>query len=461
MSRLDQFYRRLLLTKFFVKGWGNPENLKRIFEFRKVISCRDTCRHLVSPDHPVYIDYEEKYRDYKLIGGHFLSPLTLHMPGIMPKETETARFQMVIPVVWKSKRRPVCIHLAGTGDHFFWRRRTLLARPLLKEAGIASIILENPYYGYRKPKQQVRSSLHNVSDLFVMGGALVLESLVLLHWCTKQGYGPLGLTGISMGGHMASLAATNWHKPIVLVPCLSWSTASVVFTEGVMSGALPWKLLKEQFSKEISLYGNELSQLIQSPEKNMAFRLGSEFVKNYPESVKNLESLRNEFLSKDESDVSDFKNNNPPSSSLSSILHLKSFTDVLNLSAIFNFTSPTTTLSAAIKNHSSDAKPAYKPPVRPFGDEQTLDFMRGVMDECTHLGNFSVPVDTNLVIIVVARADAYYPQSTVLGLNELWPGSEIRYIDAGHISAYLLKQGVFRFAISDGFERYNEKYPTT
>ena len=30
---------------------------------------------------------------------------------------------------------------------------------------------------------------------------------------------------------MASLAATNWHKPVSLVPILSWSTASSVFTE--------------------------------------------------------------------------------------------------------------------------------------------------------------------------------------------------------------------------------------
>jgi len=35
-----------------------------------------------------------------------------------------------------------------------------------------------------------------------MGGALVLESLVLFHWCERQGYGPLGITGISMGGHV-------------------------------------------------------------------------------------------------------------------------------------------------------------------------------------------------------------------------------------------------------------------
>ncbi len=56
------------------------------------------------------------------------------------------------------------------------------------------------------------SSLNNVSDLFVMGGALILESLALLHWCEKQGYGPLGLSGVSMGGHVSILASRKTNK---------------------------------------------------------------------------------------------------------------------------------------------------------------------------------------------------------------------------------------------------------
>ena len=48
-----------------------------------------------------------------------------------------------------------------------------------------------------------RSSLHNVSDLFVMGGGLILESLVLFNWCERMGFGPLGASGISMGGHVS------------------------------------------------------------------------------------------------------------------------------------------------------------------------------------------------------------------------------------------------------------------
>jgi hypothetical protein len=49
------------------------------------------------------------------------------------------------------------------------------------------------------------SCLHNVSDIFVMGGCLILESLVLFHWCERNGLGPLGVTGVSMGGHVTNL----------------------------------------------------------------------------------------------------------------------------------------------------------------------------------------------------------------------------------------------------------------
>jgi len=58
--------------------------------------------------------------------------------------------------------------------------------------------------GVRKPPDQKRSNLNNVSDIFIMGGCLILESLALLHWCERMGFGPLGVTGISMGGHVSS-----------------------------------------------------------------------------------------------------------------------------------------------------------------------------------------------------------------------------------------------------------------
>lgn len=37
---------------------------------------------------------------------------------------------------------------------YFWRRRMLMGKPLLEEHNIGSIILENPFYGLRKPEEQ-------------------------------------------------------------------------------------------------------------------------------------------------------------------------------------------------------------------------------------------------------------------------------------------------------------------
>lgn len=40
-SRLDGLYRRLLMTKFFTKGWGAPDNLQRYVQFQKIVNKAD------------------------------------------------------------------------------------------------------------------------------------------------------------------------------------------------------------------------------------------------------------------------------------------------------------------------------------------------------------------------------------------------------------------------------------
>lgn len=77
-------------------------------------------------------------------------------------------------------------------------------------------------------------------------------------------------------------------------------------------------------------------------------------------------------------------------------------------------------------------------------DKEAIWFMRGIMDECTHLKNFSVPFDTSLVIAIAAKSDGYVPREGCSDLEEVWPGATVRYIDAGHVSAYIRHQKVFR-----------------
>lgn len=234
-SRADVLYRRIIRNTFFSKGWGSVDTFINLQRLKRDLFNAEKFKEMVSISESVKIDnihdVKSKHESYSVVDGHFLSPLVKYYPGLLPKESEQARFQAIIPINHSGTKQPMCVQLAGTGDHRYWRRRNLVAKPLLRENSVGSVMLVNPYYGCRKPKTQTRSSLNCVVDLFVMGCALIVETSVLLDWCEHQGYGPVAVTGVSMGGHMASLAATFVAKPIAVVPCLSWTTASPVFTE--------------------------------------------------------------------------------------------------------------------------------------------------------------------------------------------------------------------------------------
>ncbi|XP_067849701.1 protein ABHD18 isoform X3 [Heptranchias perlo] len=289
----------------------------------------------------------------------------------------------------------------------------------------------------------MRSSLRNVSDLFVMGGALVLESAALLHWLERGGYGPLGMTGISMGGHMASLAASNWPKPIPLVPCLSWSTASGVFTTGVLSKAVNWSELEKQYATE-TVYEEEIIRLLEYCGTD-SFKMGQDFVKNPPSSLDNLQHID---LATDMLDL----NAKREVMRTATVTQLSTDTSAFNASTqgiLIQDTSNTdyqshrmsSTKYLSTVNHELLKREKRKASL----ERESILFMKGVMDECTHMGNFSVPVDPSLIIVVQAKEDAYIPRAGVRSLNEIWPGCEIRYLKGGHISAYLFKQGLFSF----------------
>ncbi|XP_027782335.2 protein ABHD18 isoform X3 [Marmota monax] len=311
-----------------------------------------------------------------------------------------------------------------------------------------------------KPKDQVRSSLKNVSDLFVMGGALVLESAALLHWLEREGYGPLGMTGISMGGHMASLAVSNWPKPMPLIPCLSWSTASGVFTTGVLSKSINWRELEKQYYTQ-TVYEEEIIHMLEYCGTD-SFKMGQEFVKRFSSSADKLPNLNlvSRTINLDMTDQ--VVSQKPAECHNSSKTSLSASSEGL----LLQDTSKIECLAQTLKTNKSSYT-GYSPQShrllskeqrRNHLQKESLIFMKGVMDECTHVANFSVPVDPSLIIVVQAKEDAYIPRTGVRSLQEIWPGCEIRYLEGGHISAYLFKQGLFRQAIYDAFDRFLRKY---
>nr|XP_051675837.1 protein ABHD18 isoform X3 [Oryctolagus cuniculus] len=389
VSKLDILYRRLLLTKLFIRGWGRPEDLKRLFEFRKMIGNREKCQNLVSSDYPVYIDKIEEQSDCKILDGHFVSPMAHYVPDIMPIESVIARKKKK---AWELPQA-TCLpflpqEVSEVGSNLLCLKNGTANIDLS-----AFILLEQEIM---KPKDQVRSSLKNVSDLFVMGGALVLESAALLHWLEREGYGPLGMTGISMGGHTDS------------------------------------------------------------------FKMGQEFVKRFPSSADKLTNLNLVSRTLNLDMTNQVVSPKPAECHNSS----KTSIDATSKELLVQDTSKLECFNQALSTNKSSYASCNPQSSHLLNKEQrrnnlqkeSLIFMKGVMDECTHVANFSVPVDPSLIIVVQAKEDAYIPRTGVRSLQEIWPGCEIRYLDGGHISAYLFKQGLFRQAIYDAFERFLHKY---
>ena len=91
---------------------------------------------------------------------------------------------------------------------------------------------------------------------------------------------------------------------------------------------------------------------------------------------------------------------------------------------------------------------------------EAVHFMRGIMDECTHLKNYDVPTDTSLINIVIADNDGYYPREGIAALPDIWPGCNLRSIKGGHVQGCFSKHNLkeYRQAIYDCGDQYVKKY---
>lgn len=351
---------------------------------------------------------------------------------------------------------------------------------------------------------------------------------------------------------MASLAACNWHKPLCVVPCLSWSTASNVFTSGVMAQSINWDVLETQYFSD-GKYRERLAKMVTIVDD--AFLAGQRFAQHFNKSILKLrDDIQDTRSMGGDTENNNNKNNNDNNSSgeIVNLMDINRTTNTLNISPALlvkllskekctltkleinelnekiceaqnkwrakkeqqqQQKQPPTTVTAG-KDEPMDALQVLRiangimaPPLKTTTDSlaslilgsttklmryilpkrsdgataassistatdddtkaepkewwerESLQFMRGVMDECTHLKNFSVPLDTELIISVCATDDGYIPREDCMSLEEIWPGAEVRYLDAGHVSAYVLHQKIFRSAIIETFERARRKYP--
>lgn len=88
----------------------------------------------------------------------------------------------------------------------------------------------------------------------------MVECCYLLKWAIQLGHWPVALSGVSMGGHMASLAATNMPVPTALIPLLSWTSGAPVYTIGALSEAINWQILDIELNTK--KFRNDINFLI-------------------------------------------------------------------------------------------------------------------------------------------------------------------------------------------------------
>jgi len=327
-SLLDRLYagrsNRLL---FFRQGWGDLDLLKEI----------DRAGFSRSKPKKVDIRWEgaSERGDAIIRHGSFRSPF--QGPGF-PDESRTGYVEFILPK-GSPRETPVCLHLAATGDEGFGRRRTVFGLPLAGR-GIGSLILENPFYGMRRPPDQHRKMLNRFSDLWVMGRATVEEGQSLMLWLREAGFSRLGVCGISMGGHMAARIGALSVEPVAIAACVAPHSAGAVFTEGILKNYLAWEILNRQLD----------------------------------------------------------------------------------------------------------------------GMDRAIDFMRRILN-LTDIRNYPLPARPDAVFLVAASRDAYIPPESASILHRHWPGSNLKWIDTGHVGSFLFHRRDFLEAAIQAFSRLEVSCP--
>jgi hypothetical protein len=182
--------------------------------------------------------------------GGFLRDGTFKSPeDRLPECARTARVKLLLP---EGEVRGVALHLAASGDQGF-EMRLRFASPLLQH-GIGALILENAYYGARRPERQLAHAVRSVSDLYLMGAATFLEGRALLRWLHRDlGHARVGVTGFSMGGQFAAMVGAAMDFPLAVVPIAASCSADAVLREGVLKYAPSWsRLIGEGETEDIA-----------------------------------------------------------------------------------------------------------------------------------------------------------------------------------------------------------------
>jgi hypothetical protein len=233
--------------KYWCSGWGDPAIVAHLSAMQAQRFGDEPCGSLYRDAAEVAQEFSWKPVSVDRDGvsvweGEFLSPV---QDGSLPRESLRARVHLLLPAglpapdgglaaAASAARTPALIHLAGLGDYTFFMRRVMMYA-LAREHGVASLILQAPFYGARKPHWQRGAKLEHVADLLSLGNATIEESLLLIQWLRELGFGPIGVCGFSMGGVHSMMVAAVEKTELALISMLAPHSAGAVSCRGPFS----------------------------------------------------------------------------------------------------------------------------------------------------------------------------------------------------------------------------------
>jgi len=207
--------------RFFTDGWGDPASI-------------DSAGMPHGDPLPIPIEWVSEAKDtgVRTSVGIFESPvesLPLH-----------ARHGAVTRILPESGADRIVV-LRAAGNEHDSRARFGIARRLAQR-GIGSLVLENPYYGIRRPVDHDGQPIRTVADFFQMGIGAVTEGRGLLATVRKEGYVP-GVAGYSMGGNIAALVSSTMPFEVATAPLAASYSPAPVYLDGALRGGIDWDAL--------------------------------------------------------------------------------------------------------------------------------------------------------------------------------------------------------------------------
>lgn len=210
--------------RVFRRGWGDPDALAEYLE-----EAADA-PPLPVPD--VSVTPERSWE------GLPARDLAFESPGrYLPEAGRLARARLVQPA--NGGGRAVVL-MAAWNDHGYEGRRKLALD--LAARGIASAMLEQPFYGARRADSTDEQPITTVADFMWMGRSAVLEGRILADWLRRQGYA-VGVSGYSMGGNMAGFLAATVPFPVAPALLAASFSPGPPFLHGILRTTVDWEAL--------------------------------------------------------------------------------------------------------------------------------------------------------------------------------------------------------------------------